>query len=152
MFALCTVRRWSAKLLARPNRCGKSYGAHAHHSARGGCSTTNGYATHCLLCSVPCFLRELLPTRRSTVKSSHGPVPHMKCTAALKLKLRIFTLGKQLVHRIATCYPLARQTADGVVLARGVGAPLWNDESWKADSSRQGEPTLHSRTVLCCNP
>jgi len=102
--------------------------------------------------------RALLPSGTTSNEALHSEIkPWTRSThevhrSTLKLKLRIVTLGKQLVHHIATCYPLARQTADGVVLARGVGAPLWNDESWKADSSRQGEPTLHSRTVLCCNP
>ena len=102
--------------------------------------------------------RALLPSGTTSNEALHSEInswtrsTHEVHRSTLKLKLRIVTLGKQLVHHIATCYPLARQTADGVVLARGVGAPLWNDESWKADSSRQGEPTLHSRTVLCCNP
>ena len=99
--------------------------------------------------------RALLPSGTTSNEALHSEInswtrsTHEVHRSTLKLKLRIFTLGKQLVHHIATCYPLARQTADGVVLARGVGAPLWTDESWKADSSRQGEPTLHSRTECC---
>ena len=94
--------------------------------------------------------RALLPSGTTSNEALHSEInswtrsTHDVHRSTLKLKLRIFTLGKQLVHHIATCFPLARQTADGVVLARGVGAKLWSDEAWKADSSGQGASKLHS--------
>lgn len=41
-------------------------------------------------------------------------------------------------HYTASCFPTARQTPEGLVIARGAASSLWTAASWRADS--QGRP------------
>ena len=87
--------------------------------------------------------RALLPSGTTSNEALHSEInswtrsTHEVHRATLKLKLQIFSLGKQLVHHIATCYPPARQTSDNVLLARCLGANLWSDAEWQDSASME---------------
>ena len=50
--------------------------------------------------------------------------------STLRLKLSILVLGKLLSHNTALYSPTARQMSSGQVLARRVGAGLWQQQEW----------------------
>lgn len=94
--------------------------------------------------------RALLPSGTTSNEALHSEVnswarsTHEIHRSTLALKLQIYTLGKQLVHHIAACYPPARQSADNVLLARAVGADLWTEATWKAwSSARPASADVH---------
>ena len=62
--------------------------------------------------------------------------------STLKLKLGIYTFGKQLVHHLASCFPPGRQTAENVLLARGLGTSPWTDAIWESSCSSRDDPAL----------
>eukprot|EP00438_Fugacium_kawagutii_P031302 Skav215324 [mRNA] locus=scaffold1788:60702:61796:+ [translate_table: standard] len=85
--------------------------------------------------------RALLPSGTTSNEALHSEInswarsTHEIHRSTLALKLQIYTLGKQLVHHIAACYPPARQTAENVLVARAVGTDLWTEAAWKAWAS-----------------
>ena len=81
----------------------------------------------------------LLPSGTTSNESLHAEINSWTRVnrevhrSTLHLKLNSIFFGKQLGHHIATFYPHARQTPEGLLIARGAAAPLWEQEHWNAN-------------------
>ena len=78
----------------------------------------------------------LMPTGTTSNESLHAEINgwfrQTQCLhqSTLRLKLSILVLGKLLSHNTALYSPTARQMSSGQVLARRVGAGLWQQQEW----------------------
>ena len=90
--------------------------------------------------------RCLLPSGTTSNEALHSQInswarsTHELPRSTLKLKLQVYTLGKQLSHYLALCFPPARQTAENVLLARGLGQSPWTSELWQRSCCCRDDP------------
>ena len=98
--------------------------------------------------------RCLLPSGTTSNEALHSQInswsrsTHEVHRSTLKLKLQVYTLGKQLSHHLALCFPPVRQTAESVLLARGLGESPWTEERWKNSCCTRDDPARAVATWL----
>ena len=98
--------------------------------------------------------RCLLPSGTTSNEALHSQInswsrsTHEVHRSTLKLKLQVYTLGKQLSHHLALCFPPVRQTAENVLLARGLGESPWTEERWKNSCCTRDDPARAVATWL----
>ena len=95
-----------------------------------------------------------LPSGTSSNEALHAEINSWLRTcnslhrSTLRLKLRLMQYRKLLTHHIATCYPFARMTAEGVVLSRALAKPTWSVETWNAWCEEQRRDGGQSKADL----